>query len=145
MVAIEFRYVSFFAVVLAAMIYVGQAEILTIIALALLVFLIVLLLQRLPVFGGEGPIRRPILDLALAAMAGSALGAPLILPGLQVICGSQRAVPGGDPAELIRGNPPLPLHNLIHLAFQGFEGCPSQATPGSVTSRDIPRLLPTWA
>ena len=118
------RYVSFFAVVLAAMIYVGQAEILTIIALALLVFLIVLLLQRLPVFGGEGPIRRPILDLAVAAVAGSALGAPLILPGLQVISGSQRAVPGGDPAELIRGNPPLPLHNLIHLAFQGFDGLP---------------------
>jgi hypothetical protein len=74
--------------------------------------------------GGEGPVRRPVLDLVLAAIAGSALGAPLILPGLQVISGSQRAVPGGDPAELISGNPPLPLHNLIHLAFQGFDGLP---------------------
>ncbi len=118
------RYISFLAVVLAAMIYVGQAEILTIIALALLVFLIALMLLRLSVFGGEGPIRRPTLDLVLAGIAGSALGAPLILPGLQVISGSQRAVPGGDPAELISGNPPLPVHNLIHLAFQGFDGLP---------------------
>ncbi len=118
------RSISFFAVVLAAMIYVGQAEILTIIALALLVFLVALLLQRLPILGGEGPIRRPMLDLGLGAIAGAALGAPLILPGLQVISGSQRAVPGGDPAELISGNPPLPVHNLIHFAFQGFDGLP---------------------
>ena len=71
------------------MIYVGQAEILTIIALALLVFLIILILQRLPALRWRRPHPAPILDLVLAAIAGSALGAPLILPGLQVISGSR--------------------------------------------------------
>lgn len=118
------RYVSLLALTTAAMIYAGQAEILTIIGLALLVFLVALLVLRAPMFGGEGPIRRPVLDLVVAFAVGGALGAPLILPGLQIIKGSQRGAPGGDPAELIAGNPPLPLHNLIHLAFQGFDGLP---------------------
>ncbi|HVA10182.1 MAG TPA: YfhO family protein, partial [Acidimicrobiales bacterium] len=103
----------------------GQAEILTIMGLGLLVFLVVLFLLRAPMFGGTGPTKRPILDLVVAFAVGGALGAPLILPGVQIIRESQRAVPGGDPAELIAGNPPLPLHSLIHLAFQGFDGLPT--------------------
>ncbi len=118
------RHVTLLALVLAAMIYVGQAEILTIVGLALLAFIVVLLGLQASVLKGGGEIRRPVVDFMLAAVAGAALGAPLILPGLQVIRGSQRAVPGGDPAELISGNPPLPLHNAIHLAFQGFDGLP---------------------
>ena len=38
--------------------------------------------------------------------------------------GSQRAVPGGDPAEILKGNPALPVHNLVHIIFQGFDGLP---------------------
>jgi hypothetical protein len=118
------RFIAFFAVVIAATIYAGQAEILTLDGLALLVFLVVFMVQRAPFLGGSGPIRWPVLDLSIGVGAGLALGAPLLLPGLQVVSGSQRAVPGGDPAEILKGNPALPLHNLIHLAFQGFDGLP---------------------
>ena len=116
--------IAFVAVVIAAMIYAGQAEILTLAGLGLLVFLVVLLAQRTSLLSGSGPIRRPVLDLSIAVVAGGALGAPLLLPGLQVIAISQRGVPGGDPGELIVGNPPLPVHNLVHLLFQGFDGLP---------------------
>lgn len=120
----RFRDITLLAVTTAAMIYSGQVEIFTIIGLSLLIFLVVLLLLRVPKSSGGGPIRRPIFDLVTAFAVGGALGAPLILPGLQIISKSQRAAPGGDPGELVSGNPPLPLHNLIHLAFQGFDGLP---------------------
>ena len=116
--------IALVAVVIAAMVYAGQAEILTLAGLALLVFLVVLLAQRSRFLSGSGPIRRPVLDLSIAVVAGGALGAPLLLPGLQVISISERGVPGGDPGELINGNPPLPVHNLVHLLFQGFDGLP---------------------
>jgi hypothetical protein len=118
------RYVTTFALVIAAMVYAGQAEILTLVGLALLVFLVALLIQRTLALGGSGPIRRPVLDVSIGILTGLALGAPLLLPGFQVISRSQRAVPGGDPAEILKGNPALPLHNLAHFIFQGFDGLP---------------------
>jgi hypothetical protein len=118
------RSVTLFALVIAAMVYAGQAEILTLCGLALLVFLVALLVQRTPVGRGSGPIRRPVFDLAIGVVTGLALGAPLLLPGLQVAGGSQRALPGGDPAEILAGNPPMPAHNLLHFVFQGFDGLP---------------------
>ncbi len=116
--------IAFLAAVIAAMVYAGQAEILTLAGLALLVFIVILLIQRSPFLAGSGPIRRPVVDLSIGVIAGGALGAPLLLPGMQVISISQRAVPGGDPGELIEGNPPLPVHNVVHLLFQGFDGLP---------------------
>ena len=116
--------IAFLALMIAATIYAGQAEVLTLVGLALLLFLVVLLAQRTPFFGGSGPIRAPVIDLSLGVVTGAALGAPLLLPGFQVISGSQRAVPGGDPAEILNGNPALPLHNLFHVVFQGFDGLP---------------------
>ena len=116
--------VTLLALVIAAMVYAGQAEVLTLSGLALLVFLVTLLAQRWRFLGGSGPIRRPVLDLSLGIIAGGALGAPLLLPGLQVITNSERGAPGADPGELIVGNPPLPVHNLVHLLFQGFDGLP---------------------
>jgi hypothetical protein len=118
------RHIIFFSLVIAFMIYAGQAEILTLSVLALLIFLVVLLVQRVPMLDGSGPIRRPVIDVSIGVMTGIALGAPLLLPGLQVVSGSQRAVPGGDPAEILKGNPALPLHNLVHFIFQGFDGLP---------------------
>ena len=53
-----------FGLVIAAMVYAGQAEVLALGGLALLVFLVVLLVQRLPGLGGSGPIGRPVLDLS---------------------------------------------------------------------------------
>lgn len=122
------RHITFLALVIAAMVYAGQAEVFTLGGLALLVFIVVLLVQRAPVFRGSGPIRRPVLDLSIAGLTGFALGAPLLLPGSQIISGSQRAVPGGDPAEILKGNPALPLHNLVHVFFQGFDGLPTSGS-----------------
>lgn len=119
------RSVAFLAVVVAAMIYAGQAEVLTLVGIAMFVFIVVLLVQRAPFLGGHGPIRRPAFGLAIGAIAGGALGAPLLLPGLQVISGSQRGASGGDPGEILKGNPALPAHNLTHLVFQGFDGLPA--------------------
>jgi Bacterial membrane protein YfhO len=118
------RRITILSLVIAAMVYAGQAEVLALGGLALLVFLVVLLVQRLPGLGGSGPIGRPVLDLSAGVVAGIALGAPLLLPGFQVVSGSQRAVPGGDPAEILKGNPALPAHNLVHIIFQGFDGLP---------------------
>jgi len=118
------RYVTLLSLTIAAMVYAGQAEVLTLGGIALLVFLVVLLVQRSRWLGGSGPIRRPVMDLSVGVVAGIALGAPLLLPGSQVISGSQRAVPGGDPAEILQGNPALPLPNLVHIIFQGFDGLP---------------------
>jgi Bacterial membrane protein YfhO len=118
------RYVTMLALVIAAMIYAGQAEIVLLFGVALLVFVAVLLVQRTSLVGGSGPIRRPVLDLIIAVATGGALSAPLALPGLQVISGSQHSVPGGDPGELVPGNPALPAHNLTHFIFQGFDGLP---------------------
>jgi hypothetical protein len=118
------RSVTLFALVIAAMVYAGQAEVLVLCGLALGVFLVALLVQRTPALGHSGPILRPTMDLCAGGLIGVALSAPLLLPGLQVVRGSQRALPGGDPAELIKGNPALPTHNLVHVLFQGFDGLP---------------------
>ena len=52
-------------------------------------------------------------------IAGSALSAPLILPGLQFARGSNRSVVG--PALAPKGLPP---QELLHFVFQGFDGLP---------------------
>jgi uncharacterized integral membrane protein len=118
------RNVVLLALAVAAMIYAGQAEIFVFECLALGLFVLCLLVQRMPVLRGQGPIAVPVLDLGLGMLCGVALGAPLLLPGLQVVSGSQHNAPGGDPAEIIKGNPPLPAHNLVHVLFQGFDGLP---------------------
>ncbi len=74
---------------------------------------------------------RPLVDLVLGGVAGAALGAPLLLPGTQVGGLSLRNVRGG---EVSLGGPSkaaeaLPLHNLIHILFQGFDGLPVTGTP----------------
>ena len=75
--------IAFFAVVLAFAIYAGQPEILIILLLALVVFLSVLLAQDARIRGFEA-IVRPGAALLIAAAAGGALAAPLVLPGLQL-------------------------------------------------------------
>ena len=119
------RHIAGVALVVAAIIYAGQPEVLALLGSSLVVFIVIVLARRPdPEFGSPDGIRRPLLGLALGPVAGVALGAPLLLPGLQVIAKSQHAVPGGDPAELVKGNPPLPPHNLLHILFQGYDGLP---------------------
>jgi len=110
------RAVAFLAVVAAAAVYAGQPDTLVILAVAVLVFLGVLLGSRAPRFGGSGPVRRPVIDIALAVVAGAALSGPLLLPGLQILPGSLRTGKSLSQA--------LPAQNLILVLFQGFDGSP---------------------
>ncbi len=111
--------ITFLAVVTACAIYAGQPETLIVMMGALAVFLIVLLALRAmpPRMGlGTGPIRRPVLDLIIAVGTGLALGAPLLLPALQLTASSVRSTTAGTNA--------LSAHELLYLIFSGFDGVP---------------------
>ena len=77
--------ISFLAAVLAFAIYAGQPEILLMFIVALAVFVTVWMVKSRRFI-------RPILDLSVAAIAGLALSAPLLLPGVQVASGSISSV-----------------------------------------------------
>jgi hypothetical protein len=110
------RAIVFFALATAFAVYSGQPDALFLLVLGLVVFVVVLLGLRGPWFTGSGPILRPAVDLVLATAAGAALGAPLILPGLQLTSGAIRAT--------ISGSPALPPHDLVSVILQGFDGVP---------------------
>jgi len=110
------RGVAFFAVILALAVYAGQPDAMVLLAMGLAVFVVVLLAGRAPWLGGSGPIVRPSVDLVLAVVAGAALGAPLLLPGLQLSSGGIRTGKTGTPA--------LPFHDITGVILQGFDGLP---------------------
>ena len=110
------RYVTLFAVVLACMVYAGYPEVVVLMGLAFVVFLTIALVSRSSRFGGSGPVVRPIVDIAVAAVAGVALAAPLALPGLQLAVNSRR--------NQVSGVDTLSVHDLTHIVFQGFDGLP---------------------
>ena len=66
--------------------------------------------------GGGEPIVRPALDLVAATVAGLALAAPPLLPGVQLNAISAR--------QLCKGQYSLTLHELNYLIFQSFDGIP---------------------
>ncbi len=111
------RAVALFAVVTALAIFSGQPDALVLLGTALGVFVVALLALRTPGLGGSGPIRRPIVDLVVGSVAGAALGAPLLLPGAQLLQESLRGLKGGSQA--------LPPRDLMYLVFQGFDGSPA--------------------
>ena len=111
--------ITLFALVLACSIYAGHPETLTVIVGSTLVFLIVVLVVRaLPTrLGFEGgAIGRPVVDLGAAMAAGLALGAPLLLPGLQLSVSSIRTTSGAGSSLL--------THDLLYLIFASFDGMP---------------------
>jgi len=119
------RAVVFFAVVVACAIYAGEPEALVFLAIAVLVLAAVVLGSRALRYGGSGPILRPLIDLVVAGVAGVALGAPLVLPGIQVGGLSIRSFRGGECLTTGCGRPRgLPLVDLVHVLFQGFNGLP---------------------
>jgi len=107
--------VAFFAVVLALAFYAGQPEVLSVLIVAVVVF-VAALLVHLAVRDGARSLARPVLDLGIAAVAGGALAAPLALPGLQVFAGSLHSKTAGETV--------LPVENLVHIVLQGFDGLP---------------------
>ncbi len=60
---------------------------------------------------------RPVAFLSLGVVAGLALSAPLLLPLSQLVNGSARSAGGAYQ--------PLPLHDSLALAFQEFDGLPT--------------------
>lgn len=110
------RAVALLAVILAFVLYAGQPETAVELGIALVVFVIVLLALRAPWLGGSGPVLRPAVGVVAGGLAGVALAAPLLLPGLQVTAASIRRAVGYYAA--------LPPHDLVHVVFQGFDGIP---------------------
>jgi hypothetical protein len=107
------RNVAFLAITLALTLYAGQPEIAIMLMLALAVFLGILLVIR----GAHSKaVLRPIVDLVLAAIAGAALAAPLVLPAVQVTELSVRNSIGRGQA--------LPVRDMMHVISQGFNGLP---------------------
>ncbi|MGA2522369.1 MAG: hypothetical protein ABSG81_16300, partial [Acidimicrobiales bacterium] len=106
--------VALLAVALAAALYGGQPETVLIAGIGLVVYLVVDQVVRART-GAVTPVRT-LLDLVLAAVAGGALAAPLVLPGLQAVSGSVVRSASRYGA--------LPPHDLVHVLVPGFEGLP---------------------
>jgi len=108
--------VLLFAVSLAFSFLAGNPQIEILILVALFIFVAVVLLFRSGPLRGSGPIRRPVGDLILAFVAGCALSAPLLLPGIQLADASIRKV-----APSVSANP---VSQVLGLLFQKFWGQP---------------------
>ena len=110
------RNVVLFAAFLACSVYGGHPESNIICMVALAMIVAVLLARRLPVLGGSGALRQPVVDLALGSLAGLGLSAPLWLPAAQLTTGTARF--GSSGSSL------LPLSYLGNFVFQGYDGYP---------------------
>jgi len=120
------RSVALFSVALACAVYAGEPEAVVFLGITVGILALVIAGSRLRQFGGAGPILRPVVDLAVAGVIGVALSAPLVLPGTQVGALSLRNFRGGQvslsgPSSAARA---LPLRDLVHVLFQGFDGLP---------------------
>ncbi len=111
------RDVAFFAVVVACAVYAGQPDALVLLGAGLLVFLVFMLVLQARTQGGVRSVVRPVVDTALATVAGGALAAPLILPGIPLVTGSVFF-------HAERANSALSLHDVVNLVFQGFDALP---------------------
>jgi hypothetical protein len=121
----RWRNIVFFAVALACAVYAGQPDALTLLLLAVLIFAASSLILRWPLLGGSGPILRPFVDLVVAGLAGSALAAPLILPGYQVASTAIRTFQGSTFKRQVA----WPVGDIGHLMFQGLNGVPTDFSP----------------
>ena len=110
------------AVVVALALFSGQPEIVAMMIGSVVVFVVTVLVIRWRSHPDRGFRVRPLLDLALAGVAGVALGAPLILPGLQVLSGSTRN--SGTLLARTEVGRSLPAHDLVHVLVQGWNGLP---------------------
>lgn len=106
------------ALAVAAAIYGGHPESIAVLGLSFAIFVAVYLGVRARRDGA--PLLRPIVDLAVAGACGLGLGAPLFLPGLQVVQASGRA--GAT------GGAPFALSHLSDLLV-GLQGTDFQVPP----------------
>jgi hypothetical protein len=112
------RSIVLFSVVVALAIYAGQPDTLVLLGFLLVVFVLVVLVME----SGQGLQRRARAfgDLVVAGIAGCALGAPLLLPGTQLLSASSRNVGGG----VFSGQQSLSMEYLMHLWIPGLDGQP---------------------
>ena len=112
------RYSAALAVAVALAIYGGHPESFAVLGISVAIFLAVYLAVLARNSGIA--LRRPIVDLAVAAACGLGLGAPLLLPGLQVVQASGRAGAIGASA--------YPLTHLSDLLV-GLQGVDFRVPP----------------
>ncbi len=113
------RDIAFFGVALAFAIYAGEPDTLILLAAVLIVFALVLLGFRWKA-GGFESITRPLRNLLIAAVTGGCLGAPLLLPGLQLADLSIRKTQGGG----LNSQKALSAAYLARTAFPWLIGRP---------------------
>ena len=111
-----------FAVFLALAVYSGQPEILTMLLLSVAVFFVALVTVTMMREHDHHLWWRPLVDLILGVVAGTALAAPLLLPGMQVLSRSTRN--SGTLLARTEVGKSLSPHDLIHLFVQGYNGLP---------------------
>jgi hypothetical protein len=118
------RSIVFFAVVLACAIYAGHPEILVLLLVSLAVFVAVLLYSSRRTIQPGSTALRPVVEMAGAAVAGIALAAPLLLPGVQLLGESNRSKVPVLSGGISTGTQTFPLHVLTHFLFSSFDGLP---------------------
>ena len=94
----------------------GAPEGFTVMMLAAGLFFALMLLSRARWANGSGPILKPGVDLAVAAVSGVALAAPFALPGFQLSKESVRSLSSNGGS--------LTWRTLVYLPFQDFDGLP---------------------
>ena len=101
------------ALALSASIYAGQPDALVVLGPALAVFAVVMLVARARQAGSLARSGRGSADLAVAVVAGVALGAPLLLPGVQLVLGSVFI-------HAPRTSGALPAQSLVSMLLPGY-------------------------
>ena len=116
----KIRDVAFFSVALAFAIYAGEPDTLVLLVGTLVVFALVLLGFRAKQAGGFGPVVVPFRNLVIALIAGMFLGAPLLLPGLELVSKSIRNSGG----SALNAQSALSVNYLFRTAFPWLIGTP---------------------
>jgi Bacterial membrane protein YfhO len=116
------RHVAELAILIALALYAGEPEIFAILILSVAVFVAILLMAKDVGISRRVRALRTIIDLSLGAVAGFALAAPLVLPGLQVLGRSNRS--SGNLFAGTEVSKALPAHDLVHVLVQGYNGLP---------------------
>ena len=120
------RHIVFLALIVALAIYAGQPDALIQLIVALAVFSVALVIVRSIQLREAGTVLRPLVDLAVAAVAGAALAAPLVLPSLQLTSVSVRSAGGAA----LGGQTAYPPAVFGYLVFAGLSG---QSTTGHLS------------
>ncbi len=117
----QLRDIAFFAVAFAFAIFAGEPDTLVLLVIALTVFALVLLALRVKETGGFAQVWRPFRNLVIALATGTFLGAPLLLPGLQVVSGSIRNTGG----SALNAQSALSVKYLFRTTFPWLIGAPA--------------------